>query len=116
MMVAPVDVAIAADTVMQPDILIAAPSAFSATDLPEAPLLAIEILSPSTRRFDLILKRARYEAADCQHYWVTDPDEPRMIAWSLHDGAYVEVANAIGDDGFEVSDPVALRVRPVDLT
>lgn len=36
----------------------------------------MEILSPSTRRFDLILKRSRYEAAGRQHYWVIDPNEP----------------------------------------
>lgn len=113
---APLDVAIADDTIMQPDLLLAPKSAFTARDLPGAPLLAIEILSPSTRRFDLILKRARYEAAGCQHYWVVDPDRPSIAAWTLRDGRYVEVASAADDEEFAVDLPVEVRLTPRDLT
>ncbi|MDO5504022.1 MAG: Uma2 family endonuclease [Actinomycetia bacterium] len=112
---APVDVAISDSTVMQPDLLLAATAAFTDKDLPVAPLLAIEILSPSTRRFDLVLKRARYEAAGCEHYWVVDPDQPRITAWALQGGSYVEVADAAGDEELVVTAPVELRLRPSTL-
>jgi Uma2 family endonuclease len=47
-------------------------------DLPTAPLLAVEVLSASTRRIDLMLKRSRYEAAGCPSYWVVDPGEASL--------------------------------------
>ena len=60
---APFDVTLADDTVLQPDVLVFDRKQVTARDLPGAPLLAVEVLSPSTRRFDLHLKRSRYEAA-----------------------------------------------------
>ncbi len=83
---APFDVALAEDTVMQPDLLVARRSDFTKRDLPAAPVLAIEVLSPSTRRLDVTLKRARFEAAGCGAYWVVDADEPSLTAWELREG------------------------------
>jgi len=115
LLAAPFDVTLDDRSVLQPDLLIAPVEAFTARDLPQAPLLAIEILSPSTRRFDLVLKRSRYESAGCAHYWVVDPDEPRAIAWQFRDGVYVEVANAAGAELFTVDEPFPLAFRPADL-
>jgi Uma2 family endonuclease len=112
---APLDVAIADDTIMQPDLLVARRADFTARDLPVAPLLAVEILSPSTRRFDLMLKRSRFEAAGCASYWVVDPDRPSLVAWELHDGVYVEVANVSADEVFRATRPYDVSVRPADL-
>ena len=55
---APFDVTLAEDTVLQPDLLIAPKDHFTERDLPSAPLLVVEILSPSTRHIDLSLKHA----------------------------------------------------------
>ena len=115
MLAAPFDVALADDTVTQPDIVIAPREAYTSKDLPEAPLLAIEILSPSTRRFDLVLKRSRYEAAGCSHYWVIDPEEPRIIAWSLRGGSYVEVADVVADEELVLEQPFPFRIVPTAL-
>ena len=82
-LVAPFDVALADDTVVQPDLLVARRSDLTVRDLPAAPMLAVEVLSPSTRRVDLMLKRSRFEAAGCPAYWVIDPDEPPMPTQSL---------------------------------
>ncbi len=109
------DVAISDDTIMQPDLLVARRSDFTARDLPVAPLLAVEILSPSTRRFDLMLKRSRFEAAGCASYWVVDPDGPSLVAWDLRDGAYVEVANVSGGEVFRATRPFDVSVHPADL-
>ncbi|QOR71483.1 Uma2 family endonuclease [Ruania alkalisoli] len=112
---APFDVALADDTVMQPDLLVAEREAFTARDLPTAPLLAIEVLSPSTRGIDLLLKKDRLERAGCANYWVVDPDEPSVTAWALAEGAFRQVARAIGEEGFEVADPFPIRFTPASL-
>ncbi|QLQ11512.1 MAG: Uma2 family endonuclease [Nocardioidaceae bacterium] len=114
-MVAPVDVVLAEDTVIQPDLLVAPPDAFTESDLPGAPLLAVEVLSPSTRGFDLLLKKYRLERAGCPHYWVVDPDEPSVIAWDLADGVYREVAHAVGTELFEVASPFPVSFAPASL-
>ena len=112
---APLDVTISDDTVLQPDLLIAPRAAFTQKGLPQAPLLAVEVLSPSTRRFDLILKRSRYEAAGCASYWVIDPDEPSITAWDLRDGVYELTGDARGKESLTVSAPYAVTIVPVDL-
>ncbi len=112
---APVDVVLASDTVLQPDLLVAPRDDFTERDLPTAPLLAIEVLSPFTRRFDLLLKKERLERAGCAHYWVVDPEEPSITAWRLVDGAYQQTAHVAGDDRFEVVEPFAIGFAPADL-
>lgn len=112
---APFDVAISDDTVMQPDILIARRDDFTERDLPKAPLLAVEVLSPSTRRIDTMLKFSRYEAAGCPSYWVVDPDTPTLIAWEMQDGAYAQVAKVSGDEIARLTSPYDVEVVPADL-
>jgi len=112
---APFDVALGDDTVMQPDLLVARRSDFTHRDLPVAPLLAVEILSPSTRRFDLTLKRSRFEAAGVASYWVVDPIELALTAWDLEDGHYVEVAHVSGDATFSSALPFPVDIAPALL-
>ncbi|GAA2815055.1 Uma2 family endonuclease [Kribbella solani] len=114
-MIAPFDVVLADDTVMIPDLLVARRDAFTKRDLPGPPLLAVEVLSPSTRRFDLMVKFSRLEAAGCAAYWVVDPDTPSLIAWELRDGAYVQVAKVTGDEVARLTSPYEVSVRPTDL-
>jgi Uma2 family endonuclease len=68
-------------------------------------MLAIEILSPSTRLVDLSLKRARYEAVGCPSYWVVDPDTPSLSAWELAEGSYVPAGEATGDETYTATSP-----------
>ena len=107
-LVAPFAVGLGLDTEVQPDLLVAPTAAFTEKDLPGAPLLAVEILSPSTRLIDLNLKKARYEIAGCDHYWVIDPINLRLIAWELVDGAYVQVADVTDTWTFEHPFPVTV--------
>ena len=112
---APFDVVLAADTVLIPDLVVARRSELTAKNLPAAPVLAVEVLSPSTRRFDLLVKHSRLEAAGCAHYLVVDPDGPGVIMWSLLDGRYVEVARATGDEVCTVELPFAMAIVPSSL-
>jgi Uma2 family endonuclease len=113
---APLAVALAEDTELQPDLLVAAREDFTAKELPKAPLLAVEILSPSTRRIDLTLKRDRLEAAGCSAYWCIDPDALTLTAWHLENGRFIEVAHVSGDETFETERPFPLSIRPADLS
>ena len=112
---APLDVVLADDTVVEPDLVVARRSDFSPRELPAAPLLAIEILSPSTRGVDLTLKRSRFEEAGCPSYWVVDPDEPSLTAWQLQGGKYVEVAHAVAAVQVHLDAPYPVSFGPVDL-
>jgi Uma2 family endonuclease len=112
---APLDVELADDTVLQPDLLIARRSDFSDRGLPVPPLLALEILSPSTRHIDLGLKLATYEAAGCPSYWVVDPGAPSITAWELHNGRYVETGAAVAEEEFRTGTPYPVAVTPARL-
>lgn len=54
------------------------------------PDVAIEISSPSTRRRDLLAKRAYYEQFGVGEYWLVDMEEERVLVFALRDGAYGE--------------------------
>lgn len=114
-LMAPFDVVLAPDTVLQPDLLVARRSELSQRGLNAPPLLAVEVLSPSTRRIDSTLKRARYEAAGCPSYWVVAPDGPSLTAWELREGGYAEVGHVGGDEAFHASRPYSVTVVPARL-
>ncbi|WP_203434167.1 Uma2 family endonuclease [Jiangella asiatica] len=109
------DVALSDDTVLEPDVLVARVGDLTEGDVPKPPQLAVEVLSPSTRRYDLLLKRSRYEAAGTPSYWVVDPDEPSVIAWDLRDGVYAEAGRAVGDESLQLDAPFEVRVVPAEL-
>jgi Uma2 family endonuclease len=111
----PFDVALAEDTVIIPDVIVARRGDLTERDLPAAPVLAVEVLSPSTRRMDLTLKRSRLEAAGADAYWVVDPLEPSVTAWQLVDGAFVETGHATGSEALTLTRPVAVRIVPAEL-
>jgi Uma2 family endonuclease len=116
-LVAPFEVVLAIDTVLQPDVLVARREDFTDRDLPAVPVLAVEVLSPSTRLFDLNTKKARYEQAGVPSYWVIDPDKeaPSVTVWELRDAAFVEVARASAAETLTVRLPFPLTLVPADL-
>ncbi len=82
----------------------------------ERPLqLAVEIISPSTRMTDQLLKRGLYEQAGVASYWLIDPEQERLTVLELVDGSYVERAVVKGDDEFVAEVPFAVRVVPSEL-
>jgi Uma2 family endonuclease len=112
---APYDVKLSELTVLQPDLLVASKSAFTETNLPSTPLLAVEVLSPSTRHIDLGLKRSRYEAAGCPSYWVVDPGVPSITAWELREGQYAVAGSATGDESVTLEHPFPVELVPARL-
>ena len=54
------------------------------------PDLLIEILSPSTRRRDLTIKKGLYEEAGVKEYWLVDPETRNTRGYFLEDKEYGE--------------------------
>ncbi|WP_236757724.1 Uma2 family endonuclease [Aeromicrobium sp. PE09-221] len=107
---APADVVLSEDTVIQPDLLVAASADFTEDHLPGTPLLAVEVLSSSTRGIDLLLKKDRLERVLGRRF-----SEPSITAWELTDDTYRQTTRAVGDETFEVTEPVSLAVAPAEL-
>ncbi|MGH8962095.1 MAG: Uma2 family endonuclease [Jatrophihabitantaceae bacterium] len=115
-LVAPFDFVPEPTTSLQPDVLVLRRGAAEKNRTVVPPLLAIEVLSPRTRTFDLTAKRALYERFGVQHYWLVDPAEPSVLALELgEDGNFFEAASVSGDDTFEVSAPFAVEFTPSAL-
>ena len=112
---APFDVVLAEDTCIQPDLLVAPRSQFTRKELPGAPLLAVEVLSPSTRRIDLLLKRDRLQSAEASSYWIVDPVEVAVTVLELHDGTYREIAHVVGGQSCDVLLPYPMTLVPEQL-
>ena len=113
--VAALDVVLSDSTVMQPDVLVARRSDLTERNLPAAPVLAIEVLSPSTRRIDLGTKRLAFEAAGVPSYWVVDPDAPSLTVFELEGATYREVGRVAGNETWKATRPFPVAVRPADL-
>lgn len=116
-MLAPFAVRFSRFTELQPDILVAELRAFTRKNLPTAPLLAVEITSPSTVLIDRNLKRAAYARYGVPHYWIVDPDPdaPSITVFELHGEDYIETQSAVGDQQLAVTKPFPVRLRPSDL-
>ena len=104
-------------TSLQPDVLVARPADFGPKNLPVAPLLAVEVLSPSTRLYDLNTKRSRYEQMGVPSYWIVDPSGPgALTAFELDgEGRYRQVAHVEGDEEFVATRPFPVTVVPARL-
>jgi Uma2 family endonuclease len=106
--VAPYDVVFSRHDVVEPDLIFvsaARAAVLTAAHAAGAPDLVIEILSPSTRRRDEMLKRDLYEARGVAEYWLIDPEAEtvkvlrreeerfgRARLLSLRDGDLLETA------------------------
>jgi Uma2 family endonuclease len=100
--VAPFDVRLNAedgdDTVLQPDILVVCDKAkLDAKGCQGPPDLVVEILSPSSKTHDKILKFNKYLQAGVREYWIVDPDSRIVDVYVLKDGQYMASAYAEED-------------------
>lgn len=111
---APMDVIFSDITVLEPDLLVVR-SDIDFTDwVREPPLLTVEVLSPSTRSYDRLKKWNVYKEYGVGAYWIVDPNEPSITAWTWVDGDEAEVV-AVGDEPLEVTFPFPATVVPADL-
>jgi len=88
---APTDVFLADDNVVEPDLLFVRADHLDRVELPFVkgpPDLVIEISSPSTRRIDIVRKRALYARFEIPEYWFVDLDAERVEIYRLEAGAF----------------------------
>ena len=71
-----------------------------------APDWVCEVLSPSTRKHDLVGKRPVYARAGVGHLWFVEPVDRTLEAFELREGEWALIATVRDDD------PV--RIRPFD--
>jgi Uma2 family endonuclease len=86
--VAPLDVRFDDVNVVQPDLIILMPDSqcvIGDKRLIGAPDLIVEVLSPSTTKFDRKQKFHLYERFGVREYWLVNPREQLIEVW-LHDG------------------------------
>lgn len=78
------------DTYVEPDIiLICDPSKLDDIGCKGAPDLIIEILSPSSKRHDMVTKFNLYRRAGVREYWIVDPDGKTVQTYILENGYYI---------------------------
>jgi Uma2 family endonuclease len=80
------------DTVVEPDITVVCdPSKLDDRGCNGAPDFIIEVVSPSTARYDRIVKFDKYREAGVREYWIVEPEEKYVFAYVLKDGRYTAV-------------------------
>ena len=83
----PSDIELSPDTIVQPDILVLRrtsdrpPRSWIEAGLP---ILVVEVISPSSRSRDRIIKRPRYQRAGIAEYWIVDIESRLVERWTQH--------------------------------
>ena len=84
----PSDIELAPDSIVQPDILVLPrtsdhrPRSWAEAGLP---ILVVEVISPSSRSRDRIIKRPRYQRAGIAEYWIVDIESRLVERWTQDD-------------------------------
>jgi Uma2 family endonuclease len=103
-------------TSLEPDVLVVANDRIGPKNIQQNPAIVVEVLSPSSRRYDRLLKFGRYAEAGIPQYWIVDPARPSVEVYDLDEqGEYRLVASGSGDESVTVAGPLAVTLRPVDL-
>lgn len=109
---APIDVTLSDTCVLQPD-LAYVPGGSEIVEerrLNGAPLLAVEIVSPSSASRDRVTKQRIYARAGVKHYWIVDPQAETIEAFAWDEGRYVVRSTAAGSETFTHPDFPGLEI------
>jgi Uma2 family endonuclease len=96
---APLDIIFADTSVVEPDVIYVdnqRMSLLARRGVEGAPTLLVEVLSPSTTRWDREVKFALYARYGVPFYWIVDPKARVLEAYRLEGSAYVLAMRAIG--------------------
>ena len=110
---APVEVRLGGPTAVQPDLLVLRMERlplFAEDAIVGSPDIVVEVLSPSTRRADLDVKRRRYERAGVLEYWIADPINETLTVLVLRGGRFEGAPIAHGLATSEVAPSLAVDV------
>ena len=109
---APLDVILADDDVVQPDLVVVRdPAQLSSRGVEGAPFLVVEVISPGRAHYDRTVKAQRYAARGVPHYWIVDPEARRLEGFRLGgEGHYTLQAAGTENEVVEVPDLPALTI------
>ena len=97
----PVDVQLDCDdqSMLQPDLVVLCrKEQLRAAGIYGAPDYVLEVLSPSTRKRDLILKLAKYQTAGVREYWIINPEKRIVSVYSWIEGHESADMYSFGDE------------------
>jgi len=103
-------------TSLQPDLLVVLKDRTGDQIITGSPALVVEVLSPSSSRYDRTMKSSRYAEAGIPQYWIVDPlavnsPRPTVEVHELDDaGTYQRTARSEGDQEISVTAPIPLTV------
>ena len=84
-----IDVILGPHDVVQPDLVVAERAEqVSKRGIEGAPLVVVEIVSPSTAEHDRNRKASRYAALGIPHFWIVDPELQAMECYRLEKGRF----------------------------
>jgi Uma2 family endonuclease len=114
---APLDVYFDENNVLQPDVLWVAENG-KAVEVEGryagAPDLIVEVLSPSTAKYDKKQKFNIYEKFGVREYWMADPDAEYLEVWVLKNKKFSRLGVFDKDDNF-YSQPLGKNVVLKDI-
>jgi len=97
-------------TVFVPDLMVARTDRLGVDLLRSAPVLVVEITSPSTRSEDLGRKLRAYAEGGCPWCWVLDPEADTLTVHQLTDGSYAVADVVAAPDTVRVSRPLSVSL------
>jgi len=106
---APLDVVLSQHDVVEPDLIYvsnARGSILTKQNIQGAPDLAVEILSPGTRKTDEITKRHAYERWGIGEYWVVDPELDGVKIYRLRERTFARADELFADDDAVLTTPL----------
>lgn len=97
LVVAPFDVRFGTTRVLQPDVLVRSPGDAQSgrIDAARELRLAIEVVSPSSARYDRVDKRPRYQEERVDEFWLIDPESELVERWTPDDQRPEVVADTL---------------------
>lgn len=108
----PIEVYLDEHNIYEPDVLYMSPDSkckVLGKRLEGAPELVVEVLSPSTAKYDKREKYAGYEQHGVQEYWIVDPVHELIDVWTFDGGKFMH------QGVYSVDDKFASAVLTVDI-
>ena len=89
-LVSPVDVRLDRDdkTMVEPDIVVICKKPEDIRRIEGAPEFVCEVLSPSTRSKDCLLKTKKYSEAGVKEYWIIDPENEKVLVYAFENDPF----------------------------
>ena len=115
---APTDCILAETTIVQPDIIFVDTGRLpiiSERGIEGAPTLVVEVLSPSTAQMDRGSKAQLYARHVVSFYWIVDPRQRTIDAYTLGEGVYQLADRLEGDEPKALPPFLDLTLDPVNI-